>query len=192
MPENKPNSWELPAGNPSEYHAVEAARGREFILRLTTNADPNLAIARFAREKGIRYGKVHAAFMGAFKPCRYLMWVPDPSDPENWHREDTAVVDNLSMLCAVGGMIGIRKKKDGTEESFVAMHFVAGGGWNVPTFGGHLADGTIVCGVMQVFITELLGIEYLSPSLDPYGEADTFPENWYSETPEKVRKQNTL
>lgn len=45
---------------------------------------------------------------------------------------------------------------------------------------------------MQVFITELLGIEYLSPSLDPRGEADTFPENWYSKTSEKPREQNNL
>ena len=36
--------WELPAGHPAEYHAVEARRGREFILRLTTGADVFLSI----------------------------------------------------------------------------------------------------------------------------------------------------
>ena len=179
MTEQFAQPWELPATQPNDYHCVEARRGREFILRLTTGADPNMAIAKFAEEKGIRYGKVHATFMGAFKPCKYLVWIPDPKDAENWHLEGVATTENLSMLCGIGGMIGIRKKKDGTEESFVAMHFVAGGGWNVPTFGGHLADGTRVCGVMQFFITEILDIEFVSPTFDPYGEADTFPENWY-------------
>jgi len=36
--------WERDASDPSEYHVVEAKRGREFILRLTTGADVYLAI----------------------------------------------------------------------------------------------------------------------------------------------------
>ena len=36
--------WELDASEPTEYHVVEARRGREFILRLTTGADVYLAI----------------------------------------------------------------------------------------------------------------------------------------------------
>lgn len=182
MTQMKPEAWELPAVTPLDYHCCEAKRGREFILRLTTGADPNLAIAKFAEEKKIRYGKVHATFMGAFRPLKYLVWAPDHDDPSNWHKEAVATAENVTMLCAIGGMIGIRKTKAGPEESFVAMHFVAGGAWDVPgCVGGHLADGTRVLGVMQVFITELLGIEYQSPALDPYGEADTFPENWYKQ-----------
>lgn len=175
-------AWELPATTPTDYHCVETKRGREFILRLTTNADPNLAIARFAKEQNIRFGKVHATFMGAFRPLKYLVWAPDASDPQNWHHEATATLENVTMLCSIGGMIGVRKLKAGGEEPFVAMHFVAGGAWDAPTVGGHLADGTKVLGVMQCFITELLDIDYVSPTFDPYGEADTFPENWYKKT----------
>ena len=31
--------WERDAETPDEYHSVEAIRGREFIIRLTTGAD---------------------------------------------------------------------------------------------------------------------------------------------------------
>ncbi len=83
----KTQAWESPAQTPTDYHCVETRRGREFILRLTTGADPNLAIARFAVEQNIRFGKVHATFMGAFKPLKYLVWAPDPRDPENRYQK---------------------------------------------------------------------------------------------------------
>lgn len=156
-------------------------RGREFLIRMNTGADPVLAIERFVKEKNIRFGKVHATFMGAFKPCKYFVWAPDTTNPDNWHNEAVAVNHNLSMLCAVGDMIGVRPSKDGGEEPFVAMHFVSGGAWDTGTFGGHIVEGTTVVGCMQVFITELVDIDVLNP-VDEYGEAYSFPENFYKST----------
>lgn len=171
--------WEMDTSHPAEYHFCEAKRGREFILRMTTGADPLLAIQQFAKEKKIRFGKIHSAFMGGFKPAKYLVWTPDTRDITNWHNESLATIDNLSMLLAVGGIIGVRINPQGEEESFVAMHFVSGGGWDVPTFGGHLVEGTKVRGVMEVFVTEILGIDVLRPTVEHSGEAAAYPENWY-------------
>ena len=175
----KRQSWEQDASNPEEYHFCEAKRGQEFILRMNTGADPVLAIQRFAKNNNIRFGKVHASFMGGFRPAKFLIWTPDSQDKSNWHNESVATVQNLSMLLAIGGMIGIRLNARSEEESFVALHFVAGGGWDVPTFGGHLVEGTRVCGVMQVFVTEILGIDITRPSYELTGESASFPENWY-------------
>jgi len=80
----------------------------------------------------------------------------------------------------MSGIIHPRPKKGGGEELFAAIHFVIGGAWDVPTLGGHLLEGTIVKGVCEVFITEILGIDVLYPQgelLDPH--AEEFPENWY-------------
>ena len=171
--------WERDASDPSEYHVVEAKRGREFILRLTTGADVYLAIQQFAKDKGIRFAKVHCSFMGGFKPAKMLFWTPDPHDPGNWHTETTAVFDNMSMVISMNGVIHPRIEK-GDEEPFPAIHYAVGGAWDVPTVGGHLAEGTIVKGVCEVFITEILGIDVLLPSgYDP--EADSAPESWYKE-----------
>lgn len=170
--------WQMDATHGAEYHSCEARRGREFIVRMMTGADPVLAIENFARENNIRFGKVHATFMGAFKPCKYFVWAPDTTNPENWHNESIAVNNNLSMLSAIGGMIGERPTLDGGTEPFVAMHFVAGGAWDTVTFSGHLVEGTKVVGCMQVFVTEILDIEVLAP-VDEHNEGYTFPENWY-------------
>jgi hypothetical protein len=97
--------WERDASDPREYHVVEAKRGREFILRLTTGADVYLAIQQFAKDKGIRFAKVHCSFMGGFKPAKMLFWTPDPHDPGNWHTETTAVFDNMSMVISMNGVI---------------------------------------------------------------------------------------
>ena len=56
--------WERDAETPDEYHSVEAIRGREFIIRLTTGADVFLAIQKFAIDNNIEFAKIHAAFMG--------------------------------------------------------------------------------------------------------------------------------
>jgi len=160
--EQKKN-WQMDASHPAEYHACETRRGREFIVRMTTGADPVLAIEKFAKEHNIRFGKVHATFMGAFKPCKYNVWTPNTENPE---------------LCSIGGMIGQRPDGKGGEEPFVAMHFVAGGAWDTAIFGGHMMKGTKVFGCMQVFVTELLDIDVLVP-VDEFGIAYTFPENWY-------------
>jgi len=183
MTEKKP-LWQLDAINPSEYHCCEATRGREFILRMNTGSDPCLAIEKFAREHNIRFGKVHASFMGAFKPAKYLVWAPDLKDPDNWHNEATAVSDNLTMLCSVAGMIGQRPTADGGEETFVAMHFVSGGAWDSATICGHLDEGTRILGCMEVFVTEILDIDVLKP-LDEYGIEYNRPENWYQNTKNK-------
>ena len=177
MSEMRIPAWQQDAKTIDEYHFCEMRRGREFLIRIMTGADPCLAIEKFAQEHGIRFGKVHATFMGAFQPCKYLVWIPDYADAENWHREGTAVCENLTMLASIGGMIGERPTLDGGEESFVAMHFVAGGAWDAGTIAGHLEKGTIVKGCMQCFITELLDIDVLvPPDWDPsYG----YPENFY-------------
>jgi predicted DNA-binding protein with PD1-like motif len=171
--------WERPAIKPTDYHCVECKRGREFIIRLTTGADVYKAIQQFAKDKNIKFGKIHAAFMGGFSPAKIYMWVPDTENPENWHMERAAVFNNLSMLCAMSGMIHTRLV-DGIPEPFPAIHYVIGGAWDVPTMGGHLTEGTIVKGVVECFITEILGIEELLPSdYDP--ETDAAPEEWYKE-----------
>jgi predicted DNA-binding protein with PD1-like motif len=93
--------------------------------------------------------------------------------------EKPAQYDNLSMLISMSGMIHTRIK-DGKHEPFPAIHYVIGGAWDVPTVGGHLTEGSIVKGVVEVFITEILGIEELLPSdYDP--ATDGAPEEWYKE-----------
>jgi len=177
-----PAKWERDASTPTEYHVVEARRGREFILRLTTGADVCSAIQKFAEDHDIRFAKIHAAFMGGLQPARYLMWTPDTRDPQNWHNESPATTQNLSMVLSMSGMIHPRLTEGGGEEPFAAIHFVIGGAWNVPTVGGHLLDGSIVKGVVEVFITEILGLDVLYPTqkqVDPH--TDEFPENWYQE-----------
>ncbi len=167
-------SWLSDAQHPREYHSVSYRPGRAFILRMTTGADAWLAIQQFAVENEIRFAKLHAAFMGGFQPLRFLVWAPDSTKPENWHHEAPMEIQNLSMILSLGGIIHVREK-NGHEEPFPAIHFVAGGAWNVPTIGGHLIEGSIVKGVFQLFVTELEGIEVLyGPT---YG--DGFPENWY-------------
>ena len=173
------DAWMLDATSPTDYHCVEVKRGREFILRLTTGADLWLGIQKFAIDNGIRFAKVHAMFMGGLQPCRYLMWAPDTQDPDNWHNESAAEVQNLSMILSMSGMIHLRIK-DGVEEPFPAIHFVIGGAWDVPTVGGHLIDGSIVKGVCEVFITEVDGIDVLYPSEYVSKHAEEFPESWYT------------
>ena len=46
------------------------------------------------------------------------------------------------------------------------------------TFGGHLEQGSIVKGVLECFITEILGIENIPP-VERVWEDDVYPENWY-------------
>ena len=171
--------WERPASHPEEYHIVECRRGREFIIRLTTGADVYKAIQQFAKDKNIRFGKIHAAFMGGFSPAKMFLWVPDTENPENWHMERAASFNNLSMLCSMSGMIHTRIV-NGKPEPFPAIHYVIGGAWDVPTVGGHLVEGSIVKGVVECFITEILGIEDLLPS-DYNPATDGAPEEWYKE-----------
>jgi predicted DNA-binding protein with PD1-like motif len=93
--------------------------------------------------------------------------------------ERTVQVDNLSMLLSMSGMIHTRLE-NGKPTPFPAIHCVIGGGWNVPTVGGHLVEGSIVKGVVEVFITEIVGIEAILPAdYDP--ETDGAPEEWYKE-----------
>lgn len=179
-----PDTWEMDATKPTDYFVVEAKRGREFIIRLTTGADVFLAIQKFAADHNIRFAKIHTAFMGGLQPVKFLVWTPDTRDPDNWHNETEMTMENLSMILAMGGMIHPRPVKggNGEEEPFPAIHFVTGGAWNCPTVGGHLNIGSIVKGVLEVFITEIEGIEVLFPSgWRPVGFADEFPENWYKE-----------
>ena len=176
---NMKEKWEKDATSSDEYHSVECKRGREFILRLTTGADVYLALQKFALDHNIRFAKIHAAFMGGLEPTKFLMWAPDTSNPENWHNESTVTIQNLSMILSMSGIIHPRIMK-GKEEPFPAIHFVTGGAWDVPSIGGHLVEGTIVKGVLEIFITEILGIDVLLPSdYDP--KSDVAPESWYKE-----------
>lgn len=169
--------WELDAKTPTEYNSVEAKRGREFILRLTTGADVVLAIQQFAKDHNIRFAKIHGMFMGGIQPCKLLMWTPDTSDPTNWHNETETTIHNLSMLLSMSGQVSVRPKGN-SEEPFAAIHFVTGGAWDVPSMGGHLLEGSLVKGVCEFYITEILGIDVLWPSdHDPH--ASEYPENWY-------------
>ena len=175
-----PDKWEMDASHPAEYHLVEGRRGREFIIRMTTGADVFLALEQFAQDHNIRFAKIHAAFMGGLQPARFLVWTPNTQQPDNWHNESAMTIQNLSMVLSMSGIIHPRPVKGGGEEPFPAIHFVTGGAWDVPTIGGHLLEGSIVKGVVECFITEILGIDVLYPSekpIDPH--ADDFPENWY-------------
>lgn len=183
MKEVEKHPWERDAEHPKQYHTVDMTRGREFIVRMMSGADPLLALAQFAEDHNIRFGKVHACFMGGFQPCKYDKWTIDTVNPENWYCEREAVCENLTMISSVGGMIGVRPDGKGGEMSFVAMHFVAGGAWDTGTIAGHLNPGTKVKGCMQVFVTELLDIDVEYPAnLQPN---DPFPENFYYNTKNK-------
>jgi hypothetical protein len=43
-------------------------------------------------------------------------------------------------------------------------------------------EGSIVKGVLEVFITEIVGLEVVHPEEVPGPHAEEFPENWYGET----------
>ena len=174
--------WEMDASHPAEYHAVNVKRGREFIIRMTTGADVFLALQQFAKDHDIRFAKIHAAFMGGLQPARFLVWTPNTQEPETWHNESAMTIQNLSMVLSMSGIIHTRPIQGGGDEPFPAIHFVTGGAWDVPTIGGHLLDGSIVKGVVEIFITEILDIDVLYPEgvmIDPH--AEEFPENWYKE-----------
>ena len=161
-----------------KYRVVECKRGREWIFRVETGDDLYYALENFAKDYNIQFAKIHAAFMGGFEPANFMVWSPDPKDPENWHNETEYELQNLSMLLSMSGIIHLRVGKDGKHEPFPAVHFVIGGGWNVPTVGGHIRPGTIAKGNCEFFITEILGIEVLIPEDERDHEA---PENWYEE-----------
>ena len=170
------DAWLNDAQTPRDYHSVKVRPAREFILRMTTGADAWLAIQQFAIDHEIRFAKLHAAFMGALQPARFMVWAPDTADPENWHHEEPMEIQNLNMILSLGGIIHPRQVH-GKEEVFPAIHFVTGGAWNVPTVGGHLMPGSIVKGVFELFITEVEGIDVIYGPV--FGE--NFPENWYRE-----------
>jgi hypothetical protein len=58
------------------------------------------------------------------------------------------------------------------------IHFVIGGGWNVPTIGGHLLQGSIIKGAAEFFVTEMLGIDVLKQE----GGGKNITLNWYQES----------
>jgi len=65
-------AWARDASSPVDYHAVRTHVGRKYILRLTTGADLWLAVQQFAKDEGIRFAKIHAAFMGGLQPADSL------------------------------------------------------------------------------------------------------------------------
>ncbi len=161
------------------YKSIEAKRGREFILRVPHGSDVYAAVQRFAVENDIKFAQVHTAFMGNFRPARYMVWVPDPRDPENFDIEDCVEVQNQTMILSMSGFIHQRIGKDGKMESFPAIHYITGAAWNAPVGGGHLAPGTIVKGNLELFVTELLGIE---ADIEDKWKNSAAPECWYKNT----------
>ncbi len=161
-----------------KYKLVEWKRGREWIFRVPTGEDAYLAIQQFAKDYDIKFAIIHSAFMGGFEPAKFMVWAPDSRDASNWHYEALATVHNQSMLLSMSGIIHLRRAADGGYEPFPAIHFVIGGGWDVPTVGGHLKEGTIVKGNMTFCVTEVLGIDAVIP---PEWEKSAAPESWYRE-----------
>jgi predicted DNA-binding protein with PD1-like motif len=162
--------WWKDEAPPEGYYQVEAKRGREFILRMITGADIVKTIQKFAADNEIKIAKIHAAFMGGLQPARYLVWAPDTRDPDNWANEVVAELHNLSMILSMSGII--QPNTRGGTDPVVKIHFVTGGGWDCPTVGGHLARGSIVKGICEVYITELLGMEIVHKA----GVEDWFKE----------------
>jgi len=155
---------------PEGYLTVEAQRGREFILRIVDGQDLIKTIKRFAKDHEIGIAKVHAAFMGGLQPAKFMVWARDTKDPDNWAHEEQATLHNLSMILSMSGII--QPSGEG-EEPVVKIHFVTGGGWDCPTVGGHLTEGSVVKGICCVYITELLGLELLHRA---------GVEDWFKET----------
>lgn len=171
--------WRVPAEKPTDYHKVEVREGRKFIIRLNTGADVNLALAKFAEDHDIMYARIHCSFQAGYQPARVMFWTPNTVNPEKWDGETTATFNQLSMGMQMSGVIRPRIYK-GKAKPSAAIHFTIGGGWDMPTVGGHLADGTIVKGVVSVFITELLGIKERIPACyDP--ESEDRPPVWFIE-----------
>lgn len=161
-----------------QYDAVKCKRGREWILRISTGQDVYDAFQQFAIDNDIKFARIHSAFMGGFKPAKMLIWTPDTRDPKNWHNESEMVVHNLTMLLSMGGFIHLRKNDAGETEPFPAIHYIVGAAWDAPVAGGHLVQGTIAMGYLEVFVTEILGIESkMDDDVHQYA-----PENWYYET----------
>lgn len=158
------------------YKSVECKRGREWILRVPTGSDVYDSIQQFAIDHEIRFAQIHTGFMGGFEPARFMIWTPDTRDPENWRNEDCIEVQNLSMLLSMSGFIHLRKAANGDFEPFPAVHYIVGAGWNVPTGGGHLAKGTIVKGNLEIFVTEVLGIDVI---MTEEQKKSASPETWY-------------
>ena len=167
--------WETDADHPGEYHAVEAKRGREFILRMTTGTDICVALREFAKDNDVQIAKIHAAVMGGFQPVRFLVWAPDTANPDNWHNESPMTIQNLSMLLAINGIITPKPVAGGGVEPMPLIHFVAGGAWDVPTIGGHLLEGSLVKGSAEFFVTEMIGIDVLKQE----GAKKNSTLNWY-------------
>ncbi len=184
MDVNELHPWQRPSESILDHHICEMTRGREFIVRMMTGADPCLALADFAKRNNIRFARVHTSFMGGFQPLKYDIWTIDTVDPTNWYCEREVVCENLTMVASLSGMIGVRPDGKGGEESFVAMHFAAGGAWDTGTHTGHMNPGTRVKGALQVFVTELLDIEVQYPA--DHDLSNPFPENFYISTINKL------
>ena len=158
MSEIERDEWWDDEVPPEGYYAVEARDGREFIIKMLDGSDVIKTIKKFAKDRKISIARIHAVFMGGFQPAKYQMWAPDTADPGNWGHEEIATTHNLSLILSMSGII---QPSGDSEEPYVKIHFVAGGGWDCPTFGGHLVEGTLVKGICCFYITELLGLELL-------------------------------
>ncbi len=162
------------------YRSVRCTRGREWIVRIPTGEDVYQSFVQFAKDHEIKFARIHTAFMGGFEPARMLVWTPDSTDPENWHHETGMEIQNLTMLLSMSGFIHLKKNENGVVEPFPAIHYVIGAAWNAPIGGGHLLPGTISKGNLEVFVTEILGIDSLhEDQVNVHA-----PENWYYEIEE--------
>ena len=139
------------------YLTVEGKTGREFILRIGSGTDLYEVVKQFTKDKKIKVAKIHAAFMGGLQPAKFHMYSPDTVDPDNWANESETTEEKFSMTVSMSGII----QWDGVNEPVVKIHFVNAGKWDVQPFGGHLSPGSIVHGLFNVFVTELLGLEVI-------------------------------
>jgi predicted DNA-binding protein with PD1-like motif len=157
------------------FYAVEAKTGREFILRIQSGAFVVPTIQKFAKKYNIKVAKIHAAYMGCFKPAKYSMYIPvvegeGPTKKVVDIKTAPTVEENINQVLSMSGVIQPNPRGD---DPIVKIHFVTGGSWDVPTTGGHLYPESKAWGLIHVFVTELLGLELI----DNKGQN----EDWFKE-----------
>jgi predicted DNA-binding protein with PD1-like motif len=157
------------------FYAVEAKTGREFILRIQSGADVVPTIQKFAKKHNIKVAKIHAAYMGAFHPAKFSMYIPvvegeGVTKKVVDFKTAPSIEENLNQVLSMSGIIQPNPRGG---DPVVKIHFITGGAWDVPTTGGHLYPGSIAWGLIHVFITELLGLELI----DNKGQN----EDWFKE-----------
>jgi predicted DNA-binding protein with PD1-like motif len=147
----------------TNYSVICGGRGREFILSLGPRADVVKTLKKFGKEHNIGVAKIHAFNRGSLYPTRLEIWTPDttvhPTDREKSptvFTESYAHISNPAMGLALNGIMFKHPKED---EHRVLAHVIVGASWDVPTIGGHLLEGSLCTGGIEVIVTEITGVE---------------------------------